>query len=205
MKPAIALFALLVVQLSAVGAPVQCNSIASELNTMVQVDQALRERIDYENLPKAGLKESELPRLFQHIALVDRVHEARLARIISTCGWPKKSVHGEQATGDAWLLAQHASAKLQRRFLPLLQAAVNAGEVSGSNLAYLADRVALKEGSPQLYGTQFNQKAPCEFELYRIDDRRRVNERRKKAGMPSLEEYESQFREFLSTRGCPAR
>ena len=82
---------------------------------------------------------------------------------------------------------------------------MNAGEVSGSNLAYLADRVALKEGSPQLYGTQFSQKAPCEFELHRIDDRRMVNERRKKAGMPSLEEYESQFREFLSARGCPAR
>ena len=82
---------------------------------------------------------------------------------------------------------------------------MRAGEASPSDLAYLADRVAVHEGRLQLYGTQMNQKSPCEFEFSPLDERKRVNERRKAAGMPSLEEYERMFKDYLSTHGCPAK
>lgn len=172
---------------------------------MVRVDQALREHASYDSIPLGKVKESQVPKIFQQMAIVDRVNTVRLEKLVQACGWPRNSVHGQQATGDAWMLVQHAEPEAQRRLLPLVEAAVKAGEASPSHLAYLSDRVATHEGRPQLYGTQFDQKSRCEFELKPLDDRTKVNERRKLAGMPSLEEYERMFREYLSTRGCPSK
>ena len=42
----------------------------------------------------------------------------------------------------------------QREALELLRTAVDAGQASPGNLAYLTDRVAVGAGEPQLYGTQ---------------------------------------------------
>lgn len=190
---------------SSVAASGICTTYAADLDVMVQVDQALRERISYDSVPVGKVKEAQLPTVFQQLAIVDRVNTARLKNLVQACGWPRKSIHGERATGAAWLLAQHAGPQTQRWFLPLLEAAVRAGEASPSDLAYLADRVAVHEGRLQLYGTQMNQKSPCEFEFSPLDERKRVNERRKAAGMPSLEEYERMFKDYLSTHGCPAK
>lgn len=187
-------------------APVACMSYGADLHTMVQVDQALRERIQYDSPPPVGaVKESDLPKIYQQVAIVDRVHAERLKKLVRACGWPRKSAQGAQAAGAAWLLAQHADPQAQRDFLPHLESAVKAGEASPSDLAYLTDRIAVTQGRAQLYGTQWDMKGPCDFELEKLDDRNKVNARRKSAGMPSLEEYERQFRESISSQGCPAK
>ena len=171
---------------------------------MLQVDQAIRSHIDYSDLPDTKLKESEQPKLFQDIAVVDRANEARLKKMLDSCGWPKVSVYGKAASGAAWLLLQHATPPTQERYLPLLGAAVEQHEAPLSDFAYLSDRVAVHQGRPQLYGTQMKQGGACSFELQPIDDRKRVNERRKLADMPSLEDYEAMFRSFTESHGCPA-
>lgn len=185
--------------------PSLCKSYADELVVMLQVDQAVRERISYDKLPAGKVKESELPIVFQQMAVVDRVNTRRLKEFVHSCGWPRKSVHGERATGAAWLLAQHSEPEAQRGFLTFLKIAVKAGEASPSDLAYLTDRIASRDGRPQLYGTQLIQKTPCEFEFEPLDDRVKVNARRKAIGMPSLDDYEKIFREYLATNGCSAK
>ena len=40
--------------------------------------------------------------------------------------------------------------------MKLLEVAVSENKADPKNLAYLTDRVALFEGKPQLYGTQFD-------------------------------------------------
>lgn len=186
-------------------APLNCQTYASDLEIMLQVDQSIRERIDWSLMPTGNVKEAELPKAFQQMLVVDKQNTARLHALVKACGWPKKSVHGEKASGAAWILAQHAEPEAQRSFLPFLKTAVEAGEASMSDLAYLTDRMATRDGKPQLYGTQFHQKSTCEFEFDLMDDRNKVNERRKSAGMPSLEEYELMFRDFMLTQGCPKK
>lgn len=58
-------------------------------------------------------------------------------------------------------------------------------------------------GRPQPYGTLMKMDGSCAFELQPLDDRRKVNERRKAAGMPSLEECEAAFKSYIESRGCP--
>ncbi len=58
----------------------------------------------------------------------------------------------EAGAHAAWLLAQHAPAKLQERWLPLLQDAVARDDASPTDLAYL---MLMDRGEPQVYGTQY--------------------------------------------------
>lgn len=80
----------------------------------------------------------------------------RLVSILETDGWPTVSLVGTEAARRAFLIAQHADQRLdlQRRVLPLLAAAVGAGEADASALAMLRDRILVNEGRPQTYGTQ---------------------------------------------------
>jgi hypothetical protein len=181
-----------------------CSNYAADLAVMVSADQALRARWDFSALPTGAVSPAELPRIVQQTALVDRANTTRLKALVRACGWPRRSVHGEQAVQDAWLLAQHADhdRRFQRLVLSLLEAGVKAGEVPPENLAYLADRLAVADGRPQRYGTQLNQTGPCGFEFSPLDNRARVEERRKAIGLPPLEDYRQLVNDTAASPGC---
>lgn len=52
----------------------------------------------------------------------------------------------------------------------------------------LEDRIRMYEGKPQLYGTQFQPGEDGEFIPYTIEDPEGVDERRRKAGLNTLQE-----------------
>ena len=85
---------------------------------------------------------------------VDRANLPQLLRIHRKFGWLKRSAIGKEAAGRFWLLVQHQDLSLQRKVLPEMQRAVAAGEASQSNYVLLYDRVMIREGKPQHWGTQ---------------------------------------------------
>jgi hypothetical protein len=204
MKFVAALTLMAVAAQSSQAAPAVCTGYAAELAVMVSVDQALRARWDFSALPAGAGSNAELPRIVQQTELVDRANTVRLKSLVRACGWPKRSVHGEQAVQNAWLLAQHADHDLpfQRFVRSLLEAGVKAGEVPPDNLAYLADRIATAEGKPQQYGTQLTQTGPCTFDFSPLDSRERVEERRKRIGLPALGDYRKLFEDMALPPGC---
>jgi len=102
------------------------------------------------------------------------------------------------------LLAQHAGSDLafQRYAKGLLEASVKAGIAAPRDLAYLADRIAVTEGRPQEYGTQFSQPDRCHLVLKPVDDRELVKRRRLAIGLRSLEEYEAEGRRLFIPPDC---
>ncbi len=70
----------------------------------------------------------------------------------------------------------------------LLEVAVIENEADPKSLAYLTDRVAVFEGNPQLYGTQFDWDENGELSPNFFDDLIKVNQRRKSIGLNALEE-----------------
>jgi GNAT superfamily N-acetyltransferase len=133
----------------------------------------------------------------QRVAAIDEENTAWLRGIVREHGWPGRSLVGDQAANAAWLLVQHSDRDpgFQRECLDLLQAAVEAGEGSARDLAYLMDRVLLAEGKRQRYGTQFTAGATG-WEPQPLEDPDRVDERRAGVGLPPLEEYARQLREL---------
>lgn len=77
--------------------------------------------------------------------------------IIARYSWHELKVcGGRDAQFHAWLLVQHADrdAPFQQAVLVKMREAFLAGEVSGTDYAYLGDRVAMWERRPQSFGTQ---------------------------------------------------
>src|SRR5262249_41729217 len=93
----------------------------------------------------------------------------------------------------AWLLAQHADRESQPAFLDLLRAAVAAGEASVTDLAYLDDRVRMRAGQPQLYGTQFIHDEQG-LRPWAIEDLENVDQRRASVGLGPFADYEARMR-----------
>ena len=85
---------------------------------------------------------------------IDKENTRWLAEVLSARGWPGQALVGEDGTGAAWLLAQHADHDpvRQRAFLHALRSAAAQGQASRAHLAYLEDRVRVNADQPQLYG-----------------------------------------------------
>lgn len=86
---------------------------------------------------------------------IDAENLVRVDSMIAVHGWIGRSLAGEEGANAAFLVIQHASLETQERYLPLLEAAVASGESEAWQLTMLTDRVLVRRGLPQRYGTQF--------------------------------------------------
>jgi hypothetical protein len=125
---------------------------------------------------------------------IDRSNTARLRQVLTVHGWPGYATVGEDGSDAAWLLVQHATDDLREYALLLLTDAVNRNDASSRNLAYLTDRVRLRRGEPQLFGTQYTVTEEQGLELYQVQDPERLDERRAVAGLEPHAEYDAHMR-----------
>jgi hypothetical protein len=132
----------------------------------------------------------------ERMAALHRRHNARLRRILAELGWPGRSLVGEDGAAAAWLVLQHAVLEpdLMRSALPLLEAAVQAGEAEAKHLALLVDRIRTLEGKPQLYGTSHDWDANGELNPLPIEAPELVEARRRAVGLEPLAENTRRLR-----------
>ena len=166
-------------------------ALRARLLDMVRRDQAPRARLDSLERANGGpLPDSVSAPLFQEMIQTDSLNVVRLEQVVAEDGWPQISEVGRPGAQAAFLIVQHAPLETQERYLPLLRSAVEAGEGIPSNLAYLTDRIRVRKGEPQVYGTQV-QRDPETGALgfAPIRDEARVDERRASVGLGPLSEY----------------
>ena len=122
-------------------------------------------------------------------------------KILKQYGFPTYTMVGELSCKYAQLILQHSSYKLQKKYLQQIRELANNGETSLTMWALLYDRVQLKEGKPQKFGTQSN----CNFEknqngvfiqtdcyIEPLENKELVNEWRKEVGFTTTIEEESE-------------
>ena len=134
-----------------------------------------------------GSDSKEMKGLWTEQNEVDSLNLIRIKEIIEENGYPGKSLVGDQSS-TAWLVIQHADLKTQEEYLPVLQDAADKGELSRSSFALLVDRVRMRKGEKQLYGSQI-QMNNGKYEIYPIEDESNVNRRRAEVGLGPLEDY----------------
>lgn len=110
--------------------------------------------------------------------------------IIAVIGYPTIDKVGQEASEAAWLIIQHSIGQpsFMRKCAVLLKDAVDENRVDPKNLAFLTDRIAIFEGEPQLYGTQFDWNENGELMPNLFDNLIKVNQRRKAIGLNTLDE-----------------
>lgn len=170
-------------------ADVELPEVRRELLRMRSADQEMRSELV--GLWQASEGQPNMQKFRQmkaRLDSLDRVHARRVDQIIERHGWPGPALVGEDGTGAAFLIVQHADLEFQKEMLPLIRVAYEKGEISGQSLALLTDRVRVGNGKPQLYGTQANMQ-DGEITFHPIKDSTHVDERRAELGMPPLSEY----------------
>ena len=124
------------------------------------------------------------------MAREDSANTTWLKAHVARWGWPTAAQVGREAVDAAFLIVQHAvhDTAFMRAMLPAIEQAYRRGELDGGAVAMLTDRVEVKAGRGQIYGTQLSLQGG-RWVLDPITDSAGVDARRKRMGLAPLAEY----------------
>src|SRR6516165_5895262 len=157
------------------------EQLRQDLLAMRAEDLGVRQEL----MDSGELGGSYVPRMEE----VHRKNAARLRELIELYGWPALDVAGQDGAEAAWLIAQHAVGEpdFQRRALILLSEGASLGRAPAWHAAYLEDRIAMHEGRPQRYGTQWlDDPFDGRVRPWALLDPDRVNDFRAQIGLGPL-------------------
>jgi len=168
---------------------VDYEALKTQLEDIRIKDQTLRQLLP-EAEAKFGSNSDELAHIWELIHAQDHINEKEVLHIINQYGWLGKSKIGDMANQTLWLVIQHAAIEIQETYLPYLETSVAQNESDGWYLAFLKDRILMRKGEKQCYGTQAKKDTKTGFTyIYPIADSATVNQRRYAIGLNSIEEY----------------
>jgi hypothetical protein len=123
---------------------------------------------------------------------IDSCNQVQVKALIAKYGWLGKSVIGNY-NQVMFLVIQHADLETQEKYFPLLKESADKGESSKTDAAMMHDRILMRQGKKQIYGSQVVLNKTGGQEFYPIEDEKNVNLRRQKIGMQPIEEYAKYF------------
>lgn len=163
--------------------------LKAQLEKIYVRDQTLRQLYQTAE-EKFGRESEEMNYFWDLVAQQDSMNELEVIQILEEKGWPGKSEVGGKANTTIWLVIQHAPIEIQEKYLPLLKASVLKGESQGSHLAMLEDRIQMRNGKPQTYGSQITMDSETGKQVvYEIAEPEYVNQRRREVGLGPIEDY----------------
>ncbi|MFD2572878.1 DUF6624 domain-containing protein [Spirosoma soli] len=168
-------------------------TLERELETIYETDQ--RPRLKMDTVGKLeGFKSPRVALLLEEMRQADSVNLLKIEQIIQQYGYPGKQLVGDQLSVTAWLVIQHAPLPIQEKYLPLMQKAADKGDLSKGNIALLVDRIRLRNGLKQLYGSQIHTHSDGKPDgFHPIEDEINVNKRRAEVGLEPIEDYARRF------------
>lgn len=124
------------------------------------------------------------------MAQTDSSNTSWLKAYVARWGWPTSAQVGRSAVEAAFLIVQHAvhDTAFMRAMLPYIQDAHRRGDLDGGSVAMLTDRLEVKAGHRQIYGTQLSLQNG-RWVLDPVADSTGVDARRAKVGLPPLADY----------------
>ncbi len=163
--------------------------LVAKLGKIYTEDQKYRKEINGIK-EKYGWKSDEMTAHWKIIHEKDSINLIEVQKILDTKGWLGKDVIGRQGNSTLFLVIQHSDIDIQLKYLPMMRDAVKKGNASPSSLALLEDRVALRQGKRQIYGSQIHSdKETQEKYVAPLIDPKNVNKRRAEVGLGKLEYY----------------
>ncbi len=164
-------------------------ALMQELEIIHKTDQEQRGFMR-EVSDKYGWKSPQMDSLWKIQNYADSVNTQRIEAIIAEHGYPGKALVGESQASTAFLVIQHADLTIQEKYLPLISKAADEGEVRWSAVALLVDRVRMRKGEKQIYGSQLNtDKATGQPFFAPIENPHKIDSVRATVGLGPLQEY----------------
>jgi TonB family protein len=168
------------------------NKLQKELDLIYYHDQLYRGDSVENKAAKFGWESPEVKVVWKKQQRLDIVNMKKIDSMIAVMGYPGKTLVGDKRKSIAFSVIQHSEFNDQEKYLSLLTAAADAGELNWSSLALLIDRVKTGRGQKQVYGSQMTETS-AGIKVYPIEDEAQVNVRRAKIGLGKLEDYLKTF------------
>ena len=159
------------------------------LDSIYKDDQLYRLKIN-EIEKNYGWESKEMKTLWATIGLKDSINLIKTKAILDKYGWLGKDIIGDPGNTTLFLIIQHADLATQTKYLPMMREAVAHGKAATANLALLEDRVAIRQGKKQIYGSQIARDPDTkEYYVSPLEDPDNVDTRRAKVGLNTMAEY----------------
>ncbi|NOR88354.1 MAG: hypothetical protein GQ527_12165 [Bacteroidales bacterium] len=165
------------------------ENLVTVLDTIHFNDQKYRS-VAQEIQEKYGSDSQEAEDNWRKKLYADSMNLVKVKDIIDTRGWLGSEIIGKKGNKTLFLVIQHADIKTQEKYLPILKKAVQEGNAKPQYFALLKDRVLLRQGEKQIYGSQLAMNYRTnEWELSPMIDPDYVDKRRHDMGLDSLHVY----------------
>ncbi len=164
-------------------AQVSNEKLREELLKMKTVDQTEREKCNAKNA------DERMKCYFEISENVDKPNTKRLEEIYEQNGFPTVKTVGKDGVEAFMLLLQHAPDEtLRQKLLKPIKKAFNRKEISANQYSNYVDRLLIRQGKPQIYGSNFDQK-DGKLVMSKVKDLKNLDKIRKKIGLPTIKEY----------------
>lgn len=177
------------------------DTVALELRVIDYADRRYRLQMD-DTSRKYGFNSRQMKALFRKMEIADSVNLVKVDSLINKYGWLGPDQVGSDGNATIFSVIQHASLKVQEKYLPLMREAVKEGKAKPAHLALLEDRVALGEGRKQIYGSQLAYPG---YAVLPVENPDSVDIRRAGMGLEPLAVYLKECCNVDSVRFAPAR
>ena len=150
---------------------VDCSKKRQILSEVLESDQRIRKSNEFIKYAKEDHRNQEL-----------------VISIIEKCGMPRLKEVWQRQMDAIWLGLQHSTKDIRKKYFPQIEKAVKNGDLSKQQYALMKDRILMDEGKPQIYGSQIENG-----KLYKLENPKTINERRKEMGMEPIDDYLKYF------------
>ena len=162
--------------------------LVAKLDSIYNDDQSYRIQAQ-EIQKKNGAESEEFKKVWKIVHIKDSINLIQVTSILDKYGWLGSDEVGNQGNSTLFLVIQHADLKTQEKYLPMMRDAVKNGKAYGSSLALLEDRIEVRNGRKQIYGSQIGMDEDNKYFVSPLIDPDNVDKRRASVGLGSLEEY----------------
>lgn len=169
------------------------DTLVLQLALISTDDQTYRGQLEIVQRNYGG-DSKEMRDLGKVMAEKDSINLIKVKAIIDKFGWLGPDVIGDDGNSTLFFVIQHSDIVTQEKYLPIMREAVKNGKAKARSLALLEDRVALRQGKNQIYGSQvvWDMKTN-EYYVLPLEDPDNVDARRSQVGLPPLSEYLSHW------------
>ncbi|RKE81554.1 MULTISPECIES: DUF6624 domain-containing protein [unclassified Chryseobacterium] len=163
--------------------------LQAELLAILDEDQKYRVQMS-ETQKKFGPNSKEINDLWKITNQKDSINLIKVKKILDEKGWVGKDKVGAQANSALFLVIQHSDLETQKKYLPMMKEAVKKGNASPGSLALLIDRIEIREGRKQIYGSQIGiNQSNNTYYILPLTDPDNVDKRRTEVGLDPISNY----------------
>lgn len=179
------------------------KALSGKLDSLFLEDQNYR--IEIEKLIEENASKNLIDSVASLMKAKDKKNLEIINGIIQEYGWLGPQDVGHNASFALFLVIQHADLATQQKYYPLIKQAEKEGKIVSSHVATLEDRIAVREGREQTYGSQrkYDSKTQRQY-VYPLKDVDNLDSLRLSVGLSPMKEYEpgwdvEEYKQYLPT------